>query len=199
MGENAREAWLILSDEELAALAAQGDDSAMAELIARMEPLAKAKASRFPSLPIGEDDLLQEGMLGFLNALRTYRPDSGASFKSYAAVCIQNSILSAVRGQLTQKSSPNRHAVPYEDEVLQSLALGQQNPLDEISAREREEKLRAFIDGNLSKKEKEVLKQRLAGKSQSAIAEALGISSKSADNALQRIRRKLLASPGGRS
>ena len=180
-----------MSDEELAGLAAQGDDRAMAELIARMEPLARAKAARFPSLQIGEDDLLQEGMLGFLNAVRTFHPKGGSSFKSYAAVCIQNSILSAVRGQLTRKSTPNRHSVPYEDEVLQSLAGNQPNPLDEISAREREDKLREFIGENLSQKEKAVLEQRLAGKSQSAIAKALGISSKSADNALQRIRRKL--------
>jgi RNA polymerase sporulation-specific sigma factor len=180
-----------LSDEELAGLAAHGDDRAMSELIARMEPFAKAKAARFPSLPIGEEDLLQEGMLGFLNAVRTFRPEKGASFRSYAAVCIQNSILSAVRGLLTRKSAPNRHAVPYEDDVLQSLAGTQSNPLDEISARERERRLEAFIGENLSKKEKEVLAQRLAGKSQSAIANALGISPKSADNALQRIRRKL--------
>jgi RNA polymerase sporulation-specific sigma factor len=180
-----------LSDEELVKLAAQGDDRAMAELIARMEPLAKAKADRFPSLPIGEDDLLQEGMLGFLNAVRTFRPENGVPFRSYAAVCIQNSIFSAVRGQLTRKSEPNRHMVSFEEGTLQSLVDIQQNPLDEIAEFEREMRLEAFIGENLSQKEKEVLAQRLAGKSQSAIALTLGINSKSADNALQRIRRKL--------
>ena len=184
-------AWHILSDEALAALAAQGDDSAMAELISQMEPLAKAKAARFPSLPIGEDDLMQEGMLGFLRAVRTFSPQAGGSFRAYAAVCIQNSILSAVRGQLTRKSASNRNAAAFDEKALSLLSAGRLDPLDEISSREQAESLRAFIGQNLSKKEKAVLEQRLAGKKQSEIALALGINSKSADNALQRIRRKL--------
>ncbi|MCL2023905.1 MAG: sigma-70 family RNA polymerase sigma factor [Oscillospiraceae bacterium] len=180
-----------MSDEELAALAAQGDDSAMAELIARMEPLARAKAARFPNLPLEEDDLLQEGMLGFLRAVRSFRPDKDCSFRTYAAVCIQNSIISAVRKHNTAKNAPNSTALPYDDAVLGGLIGSQQSPLDEFSSYEEAQRLGEFVARTLSRKEKEVLNQRLAGKSQSAIAAALGINPKSADNALQRIRKKL--------
>ncbi|MDR0883903.1 MAG: sigma-70 family RNA polymerase sigma factor [Oscillospiraceae bacterium] len=173
-----------MTDEELATRAAHGDDNAMAQLIARMEPLTKAKAARFPALhgTLCEEDLMQEGMLGFLKAVRSFQPEKG-TFRAYAAVCIQNSILSAVRSQLTRASAPNRDALPLDENTV--VRVPAHYPEPDTAA------LEATLAAGLTALESAVLAERLAGHKQSAIAAHLGISSKAADNALQRIRRKL--------
>ena len=88
MPENAK---INLTDEELASLAANGDDESMALLIAKIMPVAKAKASKLGGPRLSAEDLVQEGMLGFLDAVKSFKCDKGVPFKAYAETCIVES------------------------------------------------------------------------------------------------------------
>ncbi len=94
------------SDEQLCSMAASGDDSAMAELISRITPLAGAKAAMYNNGDIHRDDLFQEGMIAFITAVNTYDPKKNASFRTYAAACINNRIISVLRSRNAQKNIP---------------------------------------------------------------------------------------------
>jgi len=175
-------------DEALAVLAAQGDDAAMAELIRRIMPLARTKATAYRSFAVPPEDLLQEGMLGFLNAVNHYKPAQGTSFRSFAAVCIQNRIISALRSHMSGKHAPLNTSITLEDA---DSAQGANDPQDIISAKEETAQLMSFLADSLSDLERKVLTLFLNGESYSSIAAALQTTPKSVDNALQRIRTKL--------
>ena len=104
----------ILSDEELAVRAANGDDASMALLIAIVTPIARAKASGFANARMSGEDLAQEGMFGFLDAVKTFDASKG-SFKAYAETCINNRILSAVRASYNNKNAALSKALPLEE------------------------------------------------------------------------------------
>jgi len=177
-----------LCEEALALQAAQGDDTAMAELIRCIMPLARAKAAVYSGLRIGEEDLLQEGMLGFLNAVRSFEASREVSFRNYAAVCIQNRILSAVRSQASGKHAALNTALP-----LTEILLAADDPQDIFSAREDAAALQDFLQQQLSDLERSVALLFLAGERYGQIAQTLGVSNKAVDNALQRVRKKLHA------
>ena len=175
-------------DEALAALAAQGNDAAMAELIRRIMPLARAKATAYRGFAIPQEDLLQEGMLGFLNAVSRYEPNHGTSFRCFAAVCIQNRIVSALRAHTSGKHAPLNTSVTLADA---DGAQGANDPQDIISAKEEAAHLMSFLADSLSDLERKVLTLFLGGESYNSIASTLQTTPKAVDNALQRIRTKL--------
>ena len=92
------------TEEELAVLAANGDDESMALLISAVTPIAKAKAISFATVGISDEDLLQEGMLGFLDAVRSFDPSKEIRFRTFAETCIHNRIVSAVRNALLSRT-----------------------------------------------------------------------------------------------
>ena len=178
------------SDEILCSLASSGDDEAMAELIKRIMPLAAAKAQMYSHPDLNKEDLIQEGMLGFLTALNTYNPDKNASFKTYAGVCINNRIKSLLRRSISKKTIPH--------DIVSSLWENEEDIKDystdpqEIMTKSEDIKaLKGLLDEKLSPLEKSVLNCRLKGMSYEEIANRLLISTKSVDNALARIRKKL--------
>ncbi len=178
-----------LSDEELAVLAANGDDEAMALLISAVTPIARAKASDFAIDRISNEDLTQEGMLGFLDAVKKFDPSKGVPFKSFAETCINNRIISAVRFNLNSKNAALSKAVPLETDSDKSAAGN--DPADIVSDKFETEHLAEFLNSELSAFEKQVLDLRFQGKSYAQIAQLLCRSEKAVDNALQRIRSKL--------
>lgn len=179
-----------LTDEELAVRAANGDDASMALLIATVTPIARAKASSFANARVSGDDLVQEGMLGFLDAVKTYDSAKGSSFRSYAEVCINNRIVSAVRTSFNNKNAALSNAVPYETEVAE-ITDHAADPANIVSQKEESEHLEEILASGLSDFEKQVVDLRLLDMSYSQIAEYLGCSEKAVDNALQRIRKKM--------
>lgn len=181
---------IALTDEELVLRAANGDDAAMALLIATVTPIARAKASGFASPRVSGDDLVQEGMLGFLDAVKTYDASKGSSFKTYAEVCINNRIVSAVRTSFNNKNAALSSALPYEPEKVDEADSGA-DPANIVSEKEDSEHLRDILSQGLSDFEKQVVDLRLMDMSYSQIAEKLGCSEKAVDNALQRIRKKM--------
>ncbi len=175
---------------ELAVKAAAGDDKAMAELITQIMPVASAKASylNFGKSRISDDDLVQEGMLGFLESVKKFDPSKGISFKTFADTCIENRIKSALRSNFNSGNAALSGAVSF-DESAEVASLVDPAAIAEDT--EQREMILKASEERLSKFELAVLKRRLQYESYSQIAAALRCSEKSVDNALQRIRRKL--------
>ena len=178
-----------LSDEELALSAANGDDESMALLISAITPIAKAKGYALADSRVAGEDLTQEGMLGFLEAVKGFNPEKGG-FKTYAETCINNRILSAVRASYNNKNAALSKAVPYETSDVDVTDSGT-DPADIVSEKETSEHIRELLSEELSDFEKQVIDLRLLDMSYSQIAQKLGCSDKAVDNALQRIRKKM--------
>ncbi len=178
-----------LSDEKLAVLAANGDDEAMAHLIYTVTPIARAKASGFANARISNEDLVQEGMLGFLDAVKSFDPSKGVPFRAFAETCINNRIISAVRKNFNSKNAALSNAVSFETESAEIAA--DSDPADIISDKFETEYLSELLSSELSDFEKKVIDLRLLGKSYSQIAKELCRSEKAVDNAIQRIKKKM--------
>ncbi len=181
-------------DRELVSKALSGDDEAMAALIAVAMPIARAKAHALEAKNsrLSGEDLVQEGMLGFLRALETYSPEKNAAFRTYVDVCIGNRMRTAVKASFNFKNLSLTSAlpIPEDDREPVSLAL---DPQEILASRDKVAKLNAFLndESRLSGLEIGVVKLRMSGKSYSETAKLLGISTKAVDNALQRVKKKL--------
>lgn len=197
------------SDNDLITLVRKGDRIAEEQLALRYTRLVKV-CSR-PYFLVGGDgeDLIQEGMLGLLSAIREYDPSLNASFKTYAEICVKRRIYSAIKTASRKKHEPLNDMVSFDD-VLSDENLSnaasygdayRRSPEEQVLARESAEEIIQTYSRFLSKFESEILKLYLSGSSYSEIAEACGKTEKSVDNAVQRIRRKLARSlsPGDNS
>ena len=177
-----------ITDERLCALAMAGERSAEEALVLRHTRLVRMCARPFFLAGGDSEDLIQEGMLGLLAAIREFRPDRGARFATYAQVCVRRRIISAVRSASGGKHAPLNDYVSLE---LLSEEAGEADPEDLIIRREALHALEADISESLTRLEKQVLARYLEGESYAEIARAVGRSPKSVDNAVQRIRRKM--------
>ena len=151
----------------------------MLELLRRVSPFILAKSKQFASTEQDRQDYYQEGVVGFLSAVYGYRPDCGATFKTFACTCSLN----RMKNLLRRRSKENA--------VRLSEAEYAEGPEETIHAAVEAENIIKAISECLSDYEKRVLALHLCGDSYSAIAEKTGKSVKSVDNCLQRIRRKL--------
>ncbi len=181
-----------LTYEELAVLAANGDDESMALLISALTPIAKAKGYAHADARTAGEDLTQEGMLGFLEAVKGFDPDKGSSFKAYAETCINNRIISAVRASYNNKNAALSKAVPLEDSASEMVG-DEFDPEKILSSRAEFEYITGLIESTLSEFERQVIILRFLNFSYSEISARLGCSEKAVDNALQRIRKKMRA------
>lgn len=162
-----------------------GDEQAMASLIAWQMPAIRGMASRAVCPGLDFDDAVQEGLIGLFHAMETYESSRGASFGTYAGVCMQNAIVSAARAAGRQKHSPLNTSVPLSE---QESTPG---PEEIAIAHEGYANALRNIETRLSTMEKRVLGMYIAGESYSSIARYLSITEKAVDNALQRARAKL--------
>ncbi len=183
---------MSVSDEKLVLLARSGDDSSMAVLIARVAPLVKARAAKVGGSYAEPDDLAQEGMMGFLDAVNSFRADGGASFRTYAVTCVDNRIASALRRQSRGKDIPINSIISINGDGIDIEAVGA-DPQEIVSRKEETARLNRILDELLSGLERKVIYYYLAGRSYEQIAQDLNITAKAVDNALQRIKKKLRA------
>lgn len=192
----------VLDDTELQALAVGGDREAEELLTARYIRMVRACAR--PLFLVGGDseDLIQEGTIGLLSAIRQYSPDYGAAFKTFAEHCIRMRLLSAIRSATRLKHFPLNDGVSLEQLSDDSSArmsafpeLFRRSPEDLVLARESKEELYNAFSECLSRFERQVLALYLEGLSYQDIGSKLGREAKSIDNAVQRIRRKLARNP----
>ena len=193
---------MVLTDEELQTMAAQRESGAEEALAERYSRLVRACARPFFLHGGDSEDLIQEGMLGLLSAIREYDAEKGASFKTYAEICIRNRIQSAIRSAARKKHAPLNDGVSL-DEILsdESQSLGsqyfQRSPEEQVLARETEKEFISAYSQRLSKLEAQVLSLYLDGLSYQEMAAALDRDTKAVDNAVQRIRKKLASLPSG--
>ena len=192
--------YVDVADETLCRQASCGDQWAEEDLVVRYHRLVRACARPYFLAGGDSEDLLQEGMVGLLHAIRSYVPGGSASFRTYAEVCIKNRILSAVKSAASGKHSPLNHYISFEtpffDENAPQYAYGAdyqslENPEDTVISRERFRERMDMLKGQLSGFEARILKLYLGGLSYAEIAAEVNRSPKSVDNAVQRIRRKL--------
>lgn len=198
-----------IRDREDVARAAAGDEDALRALLHRYGPLLRILSRRY-FLPNGEaEDVLQEATLGFLKAVRDYRPDHGVPFRAFAELCVSRQVISAVKAATRLKHLPLNRAVSlqrpeFEDgaatleELLPDPAA--ESPEERLLRREESAALGQAIRSLLSPYERRVAECYLAGMSFEQIAAACGTHVKSVDNALWRIKGKLrrhfAAAPG---
>lgn len=185
-------------DLELQKMASEGKQEAEEALVKRYLPLVDSCAR--PMKLFGGDgkDLSQEGVFGLISAVRSFDPGNGASFRTYAEHCIRMRLLSAVKSASRLKHFPLNDSMSLEQLSEESdprlsavLDKLHRNPEDMVLARENTEELYKALSDCLSKYEKKVFDLVLEGHSYQEIGARLGKSPKSADNAVQRIRRKL--------
>ena len=192
---------LILTDEQLAAMAREGSETAEELLIDKYKGLVKVKARAYFIAGGDQEDVVQEGMIGLMKAVRSFDPEREASFKTYASTCINNQIIKAIRNADRSKNQPLNEAVSLNDTVgnpeseltIEDIVRASifDEPEQILLYEEMIERITKGIDANFSKLEREVLVRKLDGKSYIQIAKELGKSPKTIDNAIQRVRRKI--------
>lgn len=187
------------SDPELAALAKGGDRCAEEALCLRFGWLVRACARPLFLMGGDSEDLVQEGMMGLLAAIREYDPERSPCFRTYAEVCIRNRLLSAVKAASRDKHTPLNSYVPLDSTLFDGSERDERRSVDQrqgdpeallIHREDMRERMNQ-IYSQLSPLETRILRLYLSGLSYSEIATRCNRPLKSVDNAVQRIRRKI--------
>lgn len=181
-----------MDDKSILIPSINGDHQAMTELISKYMPIIVAKAKKYQSFLLEQDDLVQEGLIGFLDAIRSYDEGYGCSFKTYCSICVENKIKNAIIYHNSLKNKILTESVPLDIADL-SLAIDKasESPEDIFLAQEQFSSVKKKIDSLLSELELKVLSCYLKAYDYEQIAAILSISRKSVDNSMQRVRKKL--------
>lgn len=196
MNSSSAHDFVEYSDASLVKLYRAGDEDAAAVLITRYLPLIRSHASAF-SKDSGEsyEDLCQEGMIALLAAVRAY-DSSYSAFPTFARLCVDRMMNTMIRAKGRKKRIPDKQITAFDsldDNNLSDKLTASDSGDPELIIIQREalDRLKARVKQELTELENAVLTDYIGGSSYDEIAERLGITSKSVDNALQRIRRKL--------
>lgn len=192
-----------MSDDELLESINKKDTDALDFLICKYKDLVNSKVNKYFIIGAEKEDIVQEGLIGLYKAIKDYKPDKQNSFKSFANLCIERQLITAIKSSNRQKHMPlnsylslNMTAFENEDgnndtqivDVLENTVI--EDPLDTITKKEYFSSVENVIDSSLSDFEKKVLNRYVQGESYVKIAERLDAPVKSVDNAIQRIRKK---------
>ena len=203
-----RESYKEKTDEELIQALRDGDREVTDFLMNKYKNLVRSKAGRMYILGADREDLIQEGMIGLLKAIRDYDCGRDASFFTFAELCISRQIYSAVEAADRKKHSPlNNYVSIYSGEEESSNQSGNENiksplvnslvdetnlsPEELLIDKEDLRNLEQYMAKELSPLEKQVMELTLVGMGYVEIAKVLGRDEKSTDNALQRARNKM--------
>src|SRR4051795_7313819 len=192
-----------LDDHYLIALAKQGKKDAYDRIVRRYYGFVRLKASSYFLIGGDADDLIQEGLVGLYKAVRDYRTDRESSFRNFAELCITRQIITAVKTSTRNKHTPLNEYVSFAqtpaagggdgDPTLDEMLPGPEahDPVNQVISTEELRSLVACLSSVLSELESSVLSLYLDGHSYEAIGERLGCDTKTVDNALQRVKRKV--------
>ena len=185
------------SDEELIEKLRQGEDDITDYILAKYKPLVRKKTNAMYLIGGETEDLIQEGMIGLFKAIRDYKPDKDASFYHFAELCINRQLYSALEASNRKKHQPLNSYISlseqeHPDAVAAELLVDKESgPEQTVIEQEVWEEYKKRLAQNLSRMENQVLQYYLDGNHYIQIAEMMGKSPKSIDNALQRIRQKI--------
>lgn len=181
---------MYCTDEQLCALAQKGDRTVEEQLVMRY--LGTVKTCTRPYFLAGGDgeDLIQEGMLGLLKAIRAFDPSRGVPFEAFARICITRRIYAAVRAASAQKHEPLNHSESMEETFFFDESLAVSDPVSLLIGKEERREIEQKLLSSLSAFEAKVLTLYLDGCSYEEMAKQVGKPVKSVDNAIQRIRKK---------
>jgi len=189
-----------LTDEQIIALTKTGDKHALDFLLDKHKKLVKQKARAYFIMGADGDDIIQEGMIGLYKAVNDYDDQKKVPFISFAGLCIERQILTAIKNAARQKHSPLNSYISLsaddfdaESELFLSSITGKyiSSPEEMIINRETKKIIETNIEKVLSKMERNAISLYLNGASYEEIANALGKGEKAVDNAIQRVRRKM--------
>lgn len=197
-------AYIGRTDEELIERYKAGDTQAIDALIIRYKKLVKKNARALYLIGGEHDDLIQEGMIGLYKAIRDYDSQKNTSFQPFANLCISRQIYTAIQSSRTRKNQPLNDYVSFdatdnEDGELPGVFFygehafeSGKNPEELMISQENDKQMEEFLSKKLSRFEMEVLHVYLEEENYAKVAKQLGKSPKTVDNALQRIRKKLM-------
>ena len=191
-----------MADEQIVKLAQDADGAALEYLLNKYKNFVRTKARSYFLIGADHEDIVQEGMIGLYKAIRDYRAEKLSSFRAFAELCVTRQIITAIKTATRQKHIPLNSYISlnkpiYEEDSDRTLLdviteEGMSNPEEMIIDREDLSVIEGKIGQMLSDLEKEVLVRYMEGKSYVEIADEMHRHVKSIDNALQRIKRKLL-------
>ena len=191
-----------LKDEEIISQIKSGDKDALSYLLEKYKNLVNIKVSKYFMIGAEKEDILQEGMIGLFKAIQSFNEEKQNSFKSFANICIERQLITAIKSSNRQKHMPlntylSLNTAAYDNNEDDSVELidtfnskTAEDPLETIMKKEYYSEVEEAINKNLSKFEKQVLDRYLKGESYVTIAKRLDSPVKSVDNARQRIRKK---------
>lgn len=193
-----------LSDEEIIKQINNNDEEALAYILEKYKDLVNTKVSKYFIIGAEKDDTIQEGMIGLFKAIKSFNPEKQSSFKSFANICIERQLITAIKTSNRQKHMPlnsylSLNISAYDNNEDDSVELMDtfnsntiEDPLETIMKQEQYTEVENAVNKSLSKFEKQVLNRFLNGESYVKIAEKLDTPVKSIDNAIQRIRKKAI-------
>ncbi len=197
------QAQLELEDNYLIALAKQGRPDAYDKIVRRYYGFVRLKASSYFLIGGDADDLIQEGLVGLYKAVRDFRTDRESSFRNFAELCITRQIITAVKTSTRNKHTPLNEYVSFSqtpsasggdgDPTLDEMLPGPtvHDPVNQVISSEELHSLVGCLSSVLSELESSVLSLYLDGHSYEAVSERLDCDTKTVDNALQRVKRKV--------
>jgi RNA polymerase sporulation-specific sigma factor len=186
-------------------LAKQGRTDAMDRIVKRYHGFVRLKASSYFLVGGDWDDLVQEGLVGLYKAVRDYRTDRESSFRNFAELCITRQIITAVKTSTRNKHAPLNEYVSFAqtpasagdggEQTLEEILPGPtvHDPVNQVISSEELHSLVGCLTSALSDLESSVLSLYLDGRSYEEIAGRLDCDTKTVDNALQRVKRKVAA------
>ena len=191
-----------VEDLFLIALAKQGDPTAYDRIVRRYYGFVRLKASSYFLTGGDSDDLIQEGLVGLYKAVRDFRTDRESSFRNFAELCITRQIITAVKTATRNKHTPLNQYVSFSsspaasgdgEPTLEEVIAGPgvHDPVNQVISSEELRALVACLSTVLSELESRVLSLYLDGESYEDIGARLDCDTKTVDNALQRVKRKV--------
>ncbi len=193
-----------MTDEQIVLEVQKGDKQAISYLMNKYKELVNIKVSKYFIVGAERDDIVQEGLIGLFKAIKMFKKDKNNSFKSFANMCIERQLITAIKSSTRQKHMPlnsylSLNASAYDNEEENGIELINtldnkmvEDPLETVMKKEYYKQIESSIEKSLSTFEKQVLDGYVKGYSYVAIAKKLDSPVKSVDNAIQRIRKKAI-------
>ena len=192
-----------LDDNKLIQKIKNGDKKALNYLLEKYTEVVSMKAGKYFIVGAEKEDIIHEGLIGLFKAIKSFDPEKQSSFKTFANLCVERQLQTAIKSSMRQKHMPlnsylSLNISAYDENEDTSLLEvfetenAAEDPLDIVTKKEYYTFVEDRIDETLSDFEKQVLHRYTNGESYTEIAEKLDAPVKSVDNAIQRIRKKTI-------